>query len=95
MIRPSDIHSVSTFTRNAKELIAKTKRTQSPLTITINGEPEVIVMDIHTYEQIAEFYEHQRIALAIEKAELELEQGMANHADAVFERLFKKYNAKD
>ena len=56
MIRPSDIHSLTDFTRNAKAYVEEIKRNRRPMAITVNGEAELIVMDVETYE--ARFFDH-------------------------------------
>jgi prevent-host-death family protein len=52
MIRPSNIYSISTFTRNAKKLIQQVKATQDPIALTVNGQAEVVIVDAQEYERL-------------------------------------------
>lgn len=56
MIRPSDIHSVTTFTRNAKKLIEQVKESRKPIVLTVNGEAEVVIHPAETYEELQDIH---------------------------------------
>ncbi len=75
MIRPSDIHSVSTFTRNARKLIQQVKETKNPIAITVNGEAEVIILDAATYQAEKEAAFHARIMEGIRRGEDDIANG--------------------
>lgn len=75
MIRPSDIHSVSTFTRNAKKLIQQVKQTKKPIAITVNGEAEVIILDALEYERLTEFTRSAWIDMELERGFRQIAEG--------------------
>jgi len=75
MIRPSDIHSVSTFTRNAKKLIQQVKETQNPIAITVNGHAEVIVIDAKEYEALTSKIQKSGIVAELDTVYAQYAQG--------------------
>jgi len=87
MIRPSDIHSVSTFTRNAKKLIQQVKETKNPIAITVNGEAEVIILDAATYQAEKEAAFHSRIMEGIRRGEDDIANGRVMPAEELFKEV--------
>ncbi|MFM9871891.1 MAG: type II toxin-antitoxin system Phd/YefM family antitoxin [Fimbriimonadaceae bacterium] len=75
MIRPSDIHSVSTFTRNAKQLIHQVTETKNPIAITVNGEAEVVIQDARAYEQTQEILRNYSFDQALARADKDMTEG--------------------
>ena len=54
MVNVTDIHSLTEFQRHAKALIQKLKGSKSPLVLTVNGRPAVVVQDAETYQALVE-----------------------------------------
>lgn len=52
MIDLKNIRSLSDFQRHAREHIAKLKRTGKPAILTINGQAEVVVQDVSSYQRL-------------------------------------------
>ena len=48
-----DIRSLTTFKRNSSGLMKHMKKTGRPLVLTINGKPEVVLLDAAAYQEIA------------------------------------------
>ncbi len=86
MIRATDIHSLTDFTRNAKTYIEKVKETKNPMAITINGSAEVIVQDAETYQMMVDELERSRLIAAIVEGERDIAAGRTHSlADIVAE----------
>jgi PHD/YefM family antitoxin component YafN of YafNO toxin-antitoxin module len=57
---PGDSTSLTTFKKNTHELTEQMKETGRPLVLTINGQAELVVQDLATYE---------RMTTAVQRAE--------------------------
>jgi len=85
MIRPSDIHSLTDFTRNAKAYVEEIKRNRRPMAITVNGEAELIVMDVATYQEMDDSID--RRALLAELRAYERNPGQALEEESAFQEV--------
>jgi PHD/YefM family antitoxin component YafN of YafNO toxin-antitoxin module len=65
MIRATDIHSLTEFTRNARTYIQQIKGNKMPLAITVNGVAQVVVQDAETYQRMVDELERSRIAVTL------------------------------
>ena len=91
MIRPSDIHSISDFSRNTKKFVDQVSKSKHPVAITVNGKARVVLQDAQEYEaQRDQLYRYQ-LELAIEKGEADIKAGRTKSAEEVFTNLAKKY----
>lgn len=52
MINPTDIHSLSEFQRNAKQLVAQLQQTGDPHVLTVNGKAALVVQDAESYQKM-------------------------------------------
>lgn len=52
MIDLNEIHSLTDFTRNTKEMVRRLKKSRKPLVLTVNGKAEVVVQDAAAYQQM-------------------------------------------
>ena len=84
MIRATDIHSLTDFTRNAKSYILKIKETRSPMAITVNGDAEVVVQDAASYQQMVDELERSRFVAAVRASEQDVKEGRVEDLDATF-----------
>jgi PHD/YefM family antitoxin component YafN of YafNO toxin-antitoxin module len=49
-----DVQSLSTFKRNSLQFLKRLRVHGTPLVLTINGKPELIVQDVKAYQQLCE-----------------------------------------
>jgi prevent-host-death family protein len=75
MIKATDIHSLTEFTRNAKRYIQRVKETKSPMAITVNGDAEVVIQDVETYQAMVDELEHTRFIAAMRASEQDVRDG--------------------
>ena len=95
MIRATDIHSVTDFTRNAKTYINQVKETRKPIALTVNGEAEVVIQDAQSYQEMVDALEHAEFVAAIRQGEADIAAGRVHNIDEVFEPLLAKYGLPD
>ncbi len=84
MIRATDIHSLTDFTRNAKAYIQHVKTTQSPMALTINGDAEVIIQDVASYQSMVDELAHRRFISAMRESEVAVNAGQTEDLDVAF-----------
>ncbi len=84
MIRATDIHSLTDFTRNAKAYIQQIKETGNPIAITVNGDAEVVVQDALTFQKMVDALEHARFIAAMRESEVDAAQGQVEDLDKAF-----------
>lgn len=49
-----DIQSMTTFKRNSVGLVKRMRKTGRPLVLTVKGKAEVVVMEAHAWQQMAD-----------------------------------------
>ncbi len=52
MIDLENIHPLTDFKRNVKQFIERTKATKSPLVLTVNGKPEIVIQDAISFQEM-------------------------------------------
>jgi prevent-host-death family protein len=50
----NDIQSLSHFKRNSAHIMAKLKKSGSPVVLTVNGKAEIVVQDAAAYQRLME-----------------------------------------
>lgn len=86
----NEIHSLTDFQRNAKNHIARMKKTKQPLILTVNGKAEVIVQDKESYQKMLEELEAAQTILAIQRGLEDVKQGRTKPARQFLEELRKE-----
>jgi PHD/YefM family antitoxin component YafN of YafNO toxin-antitoxin module len=68
MVRATDIHSVTDFTRNAKAYIQRITESKQPMALTVNGDAQVVVQDAATFQKMVDELEHCRFMQAMRES---------------------------
>ena len=79
-----DIHSLTTFKRNSSGLMKQMKKTGRPLVLTIKGKAEAVLLDAHTYQQIADYLDATN---GIREGLDQMTKGVGQPASDVFDDL--------
>jgi len=94
MLDLNEIRSVTDFQRNAKDHLARIKRSKTPLVLTVNGRAEVVVQDAVAYQKLLHRVEELETELeAVNAIRVGLEdkqQGRVRPARAALKRLGRK-----
>ncbi len=91
MIDVKDIHPLTDFQRNTKEFVRQMKEKKSPLVLTVNGRPEVVVQDAEAYQEMQERLERAEALQGIQRGLAEFEQGQGRPAREALEELRTKH----
>ena len=81
MIRATDIHSLTDFTRNAKAYIRHIRESKSPMALTINGDAQVVVQDAESFQKMVDELEHRRFIAAMRESESAVRSGQVQSLD--------------
>jgi PHD/YefM family antitoxin component YafN of YafNO toxin-antitoxin module len=94
MLDLNEIRSVTDFQRNAKDHLARIKRSKTPLVLTVNGRAEVVVQDAVAYQKLLHRVEELETELealnAIRVGLEDKQQGRVRPARAALKRLGRK-----
>ena len=85
-----DIHSLSTFKRDAAKLVRQMKKTKAPVVLTVNGKAELVVQDAESYQQLLDAKDRME---AIEGIKRGL-QSMKNNAGKPAAKFFREFFAE-
>lgn len=66
MIDLKDIGPLTDFQRATKEHIRRLKATGRPRVLTVNGKPELVVLDAASFQRMMETVEHAETIVAIQ-----------------------------
>ena len=89
MIDLNEIHSLTDFTRNTKEIIGRLKKSGKPLVLTVNGKAEVIVQDAASYQKMLEMIDRAEAIEGIRRG-LESKRRGEGKTLAEFDREMRK-----
>ena len=84
MIRATDIHSLTDFTRNAKTYIQHIRESKNPMAITINGDAQVVIQDAESFQRMVDQLEHARFMAAMRESEAAVREGHVEDLDEAF-----------
>ena len=87
MIRATDIHSLTDFTRNAKAYIQQIRESKSPMALTVNGDAQVVVQDAESYQKMVDELEHGRFISAMRESEAAVRNGEVQDLDEAFAQI--------
>jgi prevent-host-death family protein len=91
MVNVTDIHSLTEFQRNAKSLIGKVKKSRSPLVLTVNGRPEVVVQDAEVYQEMVDRLREMEDLVAVREGLAQADTGNSRPAWEVFAELKQRH----
>jgi PHD/YefM family antitoxin component YafN of YafNO toxin-antitoxin module len=89
-----DVQTLTTFRENSAELIAQLKTTHRPITLTVDGQAEIVVQEASAYQQLLD-----RAALADPEEGLrqgleDIAEGRTRPAREVFAELREEYGIR-
>ena len=87
MIRVTDIHSLTDFTRNAKAYIQQIRESKRPMALTVNGDARVIVQDAESYQKMVDELEHSRFIAAMRESEAAERRRQVQDLDQAFSEI--------
>jgi prevent-host-death family protein len=90
----SGIDSLTNFKRRTAEYLRQLHATGSPMVLTVNGKPEVVVQDAAAYQRLVEMAakaDREEAVAAIREGLADLEAGRVKPAGKALKALAKKY----
>ncbi len=90
MIRATNICSLTEFTRNAKKVVSQVRETRQPYALTVNGEAEVVVQDVESYQAMVDELNRMHLQRAILQGELAYAKGEFQGIDEAFDEIEKE-----
>jgi PHD/YefM family antitoxin component YafN of YafNO toxin-antitoxin module len=92
MIRATDVHSVTEFTRNTKAFIERLKESKNPMVLTVNGDAEIVVQDAASYQVLLDEIEHARLLQALREGIKDSEEGRVVPLEQFVAEMRAKYD---
>jgi PHD/YefM family antitoxin component YafN of YafNO toxin-antitoxin module len=92
VVHLDDICSLSEFQRNAKEHIARLKKTGRPEVLTVNGAAAVVVQDAQSYQKLMDLVERAEAVEGIRRGLDQAKEGKAKPARKVLDAIRKKHD---
>lgn len=87
MIRATNICSLTEFTRNAKKVVTQVRETRQPYALTVNGEAEVVVQDVESYQAMVDELDRMRMFEAIRVGQRAIDEGEVMELDEAFDQI--------
>jgi len=82
-----DIRSLTEFKRDSKNFVSRLKETGRPAILTVNGEPELVIMDAQTWQDNQDQMEYARAVAGIRKGLDQVREGRGIEASVLFDDL--------
>ena len=80
MIDLREIQSVTEFQRNLRFHVKRLKGSRSPMVLTLNGKPELVVQNAEAYQELLDEVEQARFVNAVNAGIKEMESGLGRNA---------------
>lgn len=87
MIRATNICSLTEFTRNAKKVVTQVRETRQPYALTVNGEAEVVVQDVESYQAMVDELARMELQCSILEGEAAYARGEFLTVDEAFDQI--------
>jgi prevent-host-death family protein len=87
MIKPSEIHSLTDFQRNAREYIRRLRQSGRPAVLTVNGKAEVVVQDAEAYQELLDRLDYAEAVVGINRGLVSMRRGEGRPAEEVLGEL--------
>jgi len=84
-----DIRPLTEFKRATARVVAHLKETGRPSVLTVNGKPELVVMDARAWQAMQDEIEFARAVAGIRKGLEQADRGQGVEAGAFFRKLKK------
>ena len=82
-----DIRPLTEFKRDTARFVARLKDTGRPSVLTVNGRPELVVMDAQAWQDVQDLLEYAGAVAGIRKGLEQVHAGRGVRASAFFEEL--------
>jgi prevent-host-death family protein len=86
-----DIQSLADFRRKTSEFVKQLKETGSPVVLTVNGKPELVVQDAAAYQRLLELLEQSETVAVLRERLAAARQGQGRPVEEFFDELERKY----
>ncbi len=86
-----DIQPLSALHADPAKLLQQLKTTHRPITLTVDGQPEVVIQEAADYEHMVESLEAADVRHAIRQGLEDVEAGRTRPAEEFFEEMRQKY----
>lgn len=87
MIQPTDIHPLTDFKRESTRFLDELETKHRPMVLTVDGRPKVVLLDVVTYERMAELVERVEAIEGIRRGIEDFKAGRTMSLDAFAESL--------
>ncbi len=82
-----DIRPLTEFKRDTARFMSRLKETGRPTVLTVNGKPELVVMDAQAWQDVQDQIEYARTVASIRKGLDQARDGQGVEASSFFETL--------
>jgi prevent-host-death family protein len=82
-----DIRPLTEFKRHTARFLSHLKETGRPSVLTVNGKPELVVMDAQAWQDVQDQIEYARTVAGIRKGLDQARDGQGLEASTFFEKL--------
>ena len=82
-----DIRPLTEFKRDTARFVARLKNTGRPSVLTVNGKPELVVMDAQAWQDVQDLLDYAGAVAGIRKGLEQVRTGRGVRASAFFEEL--------
>lgn len=89
--RPTHTASLAAFKRRSAEFLERMRTSHEPITLTVNGNPEMVVQTAEDYRRLVDEVEASQAIEGIRKGLASMRSGDGAESDAVFRELESRY----
>lgn len=95
LIHLEDIQSLTEFQRNSRSSIKRLKKTGRPVALTVNGQAEIIVQDVKSYQRLLARAQQGDMLAELSRSVAEFRAGRVRPVADVIEALGANNSGKD
>lgn len=95
MIHLEDIQSLTEFQRNSRSSIKRLKKTGRPVALTVNGQAEIIVQDVKSYQHLLARAEQADRLAELSRSVAEFRAGRVRPVQDVIGEMEANHSGKD
>jgi prevent-host-death family protein len=86
-----DVQPLTAFRENPAEFVQQLKTTHRPITLTVDGQPEVVIQEAAAYKRLFDLAAQAEEDEAIREGIADMQAGRTRPIDEVFDEMREKY----
>ncbi len=89
-----EVHTLASFNEQPADMIRQLKATHRPITLTVDGQPEIVVQEAAAYQDLLDLLQEAEDREGLRRGLQDIAEGRTRPAREVFAELREEYGIR-